>query len=201
MSFTITDLVAAVQRAQAAMPVLEDELNRADSRLGDGDTGGMLARVIGSLAAADVAAAPDLGAAFALYAKAASSATGSSLGTLFMTALMSFSRATKGKGELPLSEFGAILLIARDDMLKRGQSALGDKTVIDAVDAVGAALAGLDSRPELQQAARAAATEVLDRFRGELNKVGRARMFGEQSRGTDDPGMLAFARLVDIVSG
>ncbi len=201
MPITATDLAVAIARAKAAMATLEAELNLADSRLGDGDTGGMLARVVDSLVDVDVAATPDLGAAFAACARAASAATGSSLGTLFMTALMTASRATTGRSELPLDELSGVLLAARDAMLRRGQSRLGDKTVIDAIDAVGAALAGATDREAAVAAARVAAAGILARYRDEPSKVGRARMFGEQSRGSDDPGMLAFARLVDAVTG
>jgi dihydroxyacetone kinase-like protein len=39
MGFTISDLSVAVERAHAAMSLLEQELNAADAKLGEGDAG------------------------------------------------------------------------------------------------------------------------------------------------------------------
>ena len=46
-------------------------------------------------------------------------------------------------------------------------------------------------------AADRATNQALDRFRELPNTLGRARMFGATSIGLDDPGMLAFRRLLD----
>jgi dihydroxyacetone kinase-like protein len=194
------DLAIAAARSHAAMATLEQELNAADAKLGDGDTGGMLARVIERLAAVEAKAGDDLGKTFGAYAQAATAATGSSLGTLFATALLVFGRATKGTTELPPRDFARLLGDARDAMLKRGQSELGDKTVIDAIDAVARATAGIDDWAALSAAAGRSAKVVLAEFNDRPCKIGRARMFGDKSRGLDDPGMLAFVRLTDAVS-
>lgn len=190
----ISNLNAALARIMAAMPVMEHELNAADAKLGDGDTGAMLARVLGKISECPVNAEGDLGKSFAAWAQAAAMATGSSLGTLLATGLMTFAKAARGKSALDAGEIGPILLDARDALLKRGQSALGDKTVIDGIDAVGEAL---NRGGDPIQAADA----VLERFRDQPCRIGRARMFGDQSRGLDDPGMLAFVKLTRLVAG
>ena len=46
MGMRVNDVAGAVERAHAAMAYLEQDLNEADSKLGDGDTGSMLARVM-----------------------------------------------------------------------------------------------------------------------------------------------------------
>lgn len=201
MGLSPASLAAAVARANAAMPGLEQELNAADSKLGDGDTGGMLARLVGSLAKAQAPADADLGATFSAYARAAATATGSSLGTLFATALLTMSKATKGKSEVPWSELSPLLESAREAMMARGGAKLGDKTVLDALDAVAAAVRGLDDPAAIGAAATKAADDALDQFRGQPNKIGRARMFADASVGLDDPGMLAFARLTKVLAG
>ena len=198
---TAASLARAAARARAAMPALEQELNAADAELGDGDTGGMLARVIDRLAMVPADDAGDLGRAFAAYAQAAMSATGSSLGTLFATGLMAFAQRAKGRSGLAPADFGPALAAARDAMLKRGQSSLGDKTVIDAIDAVATAVADKADWQDVAAAARQSAAATLAAFRDRPCRIGRARMFGDKSRGLDDPGMLAFVRLLDIVSG
>lgn len=210
---TVAHIAAGIVRARARMATLEAELNEADARLGDGDTGGMLARVIDRMAeqpldvtkagdakAGDGAGGDDLATAFSLLARAAAAATGSSLGTLVATALLTMAKATRGTPELRWADFGPVLGQARDAMLARGGASLGDKTVVDAVDAVAQAVSGIDDPSTLRAAAMAAAGSALAEFRDRPCKVGRARMYAERSIGHDDPGMLAFARLVEALT-
>jgi hypothetical protein len=93
------------------------------------------------------------------------------------------------------------MLAVRDQMMVRGGAKLGDKTVVDMVDAVGSTLDGVTDAATASARARAAADATLDAFRDQPNRLGRARMFGERTIGLDDPGMLAFARLLDGIAG
>ncbi|ODT81768.1 MAG: Dak phosphatase [Pelagibacterium sp. SCN 64-44] len=199
MALTSTHLRRAVSRVVAVLPALETELNEADSRLGDGDTGAMLARVVQAMDAAAPADGEEVGAALSAYAKATMGATGSSLGTLIATALMTISRQTKGREQVPWSELADLLAQARDAMSARGGASLGDKTVLDALDSVARALVGLDQPEGIQAAAQTAARATLEEFRDRPNKMGRARMFADASKGLDDPGMLAMVRIVEAI--
>lgn len=198
-TFDVRDVKAVVGKAAAAMVGLEQELNAADAKLGDGDTGGMLARVISAIDKAAIPSDEDIGACFSAYAKAAAVATGSSLGTLFATALMAFARETKGQSAVPVSELAPLLVKARDAMMARGGAKLGDKTVLDAIDAAAQALEGVGDTAEAKAKAVEATADVLVAFRGKPNKIGRARMFADQTIGLDDPGMLAFAKLCEAI--
>jgi phosphoenolpyruvate---glycerone phosphotransferase subunit DhaL len=200
MAMRITDIVTCVERAKRAMVTLKQELNQADAVLGDGDTGGMLARVIANMAQANVADAGDVGTGFATLAKVALAGTGSSLGTLLATGLMVFARETKGETEVSWARLGGLLGMARDAMIARGGAHLGDKTVLDGIDAVARACEGLSDPSAIASAARKAANEALEVFRDKPCEIGRARMFAEKSIGKDDPGMLAFASLTDAVT-
>jgi hypothetical protein len=81
-------------------------------------------------------------------------------------------------------------------MMERGKGALGDKSVLDIVDAVAKATEGMDDPAALRAAAEASADATLDDFRSRPARLGRARMFGDKTIGMDDPGMRAFQRLV-----
>ena len=199
MALTSTHLRQAVSRVLAVLPALETELNEADSRLGDGDTGAMLARVVRALDQAAPADGEDVGVALSAYAKATMGATGSSLGTLIATALMTISRQTRGREEVPWSELASLLAQARDAMSARGGASLGDKTVLDALDSVARAVVGLDQPEGIQAAAQTATRATLEEFRDRPNKMGRARMFADASKGLDDPGMLAMVRIVEAI--
>lgn len=199
MGITAESVAAAIRGAAQAARGAEAELNTADGKLGDGDTGLMLRRLFERLEAALPAGETDIGATFQALAKASSGATGSSLGTLVTVAMLTLAKPTRGRSEVPWPELSGLLSQVRDAMIARGGAALGDKTVVDSLDAVVRALAGAESSTTASQAARAAAAAALEEFRSKPNRIGRARMFGEKSMGVDDPGMLAFARLLDGV--
>ncbi len=197
MPITVRSLITAVERSHARMASLEDVLNAADALLGDGDTGSMLARVMERMAATDLSAVTDVGAAFSALAKATMSATGSSLGTLIATALLSFAKATRGRTEVPWSELSSILEQAVEAMCARGGASLGDKTILDGLHSIAQSLAGIDDEAAASSAAETGARIALEQFQSQPCKIGRARLFPEKSTGAHDPGMLAIALLLE----
>lgn len=201
MSITIQTLRTALDRAHEGMGSFSDVLNAADAKLGDGDTGTMLARLIGTLQAVDIESAPDLGAAFMSLAKAGASSTGSSLGTLVITGLMTAGKASAGKQAIGWDELSQLVTQVRDAAMARGKAELGAKTIIDGLDALSKGLAGQTSAEGVATAASLATRGALDMFRDRPSAMGRARMFGEKSIGLDDPGMLALALIVGAISG
>ena len=201
MAITQETLATAIDRAHARMASLTDTLNAADAKLGDGDTGTMLARLISTFAAVDVRTAPDLGAAFMALAKAGAASTGSSLGTLVITAMMTAGKASAGQQSIGWDRLGALLASIRFAAMARGKAELGAKTIIDGLDALASATEGKDDPRTMAIAASAAMRAVLDEFRPRPCTMGRARMFAEKSIGLDDPGMLALAELVWAIAG
>lgn len=189
---------AQVARALFSGP-LEQELNAADGKLGDGDTGVTLRRVFDRVAQAAEAPADTLGAAFLACARAGAGATGSSLGTLCAIALMDAGKATQGEAAVEWSRLGSMLQSALEAMMKRGRANLGDKTILDTLHAIAEATAGLTDLDQIKPTALDAAQAALEAFRSQPCKMGRARMFGEKSIGIDDPGMLALTRLVQAL--
>jgi dihydroxyacetone kinase-like protein len=200
VTITTNELRHAALRARDAAALAQDDLNAADGRLGDGDTGVMLRRLFEAIAAAIPDRETDIGGVFQACAKACASGTGSSLGTLVTVAMMTLAKATKGRSELAWNELGPLLASVRDQMMARGGAKLGDKTVVDMIDAVAIAVTDAGTRERASDAARSAAIETLDAFRNRPNRLGRARMFGERTIGLDDPGMLAFSRLLTAVT-
>ena len=196
MPITVQTLRDAVARSDARMERLEDPLNAADALLGDGDTGSMLARVIEKMAATDLAATSDVGAAFNTLARATMSATGSSLGTLLATALLTFAKSTKGRSEVPWSELSGLIEQAIEAMKARGGASLGDKTILDALHRIAQSLTGIDDASAVALAAETGARAALEHFQPLPCKIGRARLFPEKSTGAHDPGMLALHLLL-----
>lgn len=191
---TAADVKRATLRLAKGAEAAADSLNSADGLLGDGDLGVTVSRGWQAAAAQDLP--EDVGLAFLALAKAFQAAASSSFGTLTATGLMSAATACKGKKEIPWREVPALLTNARDAMMKRGKGELGQKSVLDMIDAIAIATAGLEGPVELLAAGRQACESTLSSFRDKPNGLGRARMFGEKSIGVDDPGMLALQVMI-----
>ncbi|WP_306222880.1 dihydroxyacetone kinase subunit L [Bosea beijingensis] len=200
MAMDVASVAKALERAVVGLRQVEQELNVADGHLGDGDTGGMLRRLFERIAQDAPTEAPDLGAYFGAVAGTAAGATGSSLGTLVALGLSTMARRLAGQSESSYATLGDHLLAAVEKMQAAGGASLGDKTVLDALEAVANAIKGEDDPATLGTKAVVAAQSALDAFRPLRCKVGRARIYGEKSVGLDDPGMLAVARLTDHLS-
>jgi dihydroxyacetone kinase-like protein len=84
-------------------------------------------------------------------------------------------------------------------MSQRGKGQLGEKTVLDTLEAARSAMEGLSDPAALLDAADRAVSECIERFRQQPSRQGRARIFGENSAGKDDPGMVAFKRMIEAL--
>lgn len=198
MALTTTNLADGLKRIAAHMETVADELNTLDGQLGDGDLGVTMTR--GGRALLDILPTlpADVGMALMACAQAMTKVSGSSYGTLLATGLLAAAKATRGRTEVPWSETAALLRTALEAMMTRGKASLGDKTVLDALDAAATAAEGKSDPGEILRAATAAVEATLDRMRNMQAKIGRARIFGERSVGLDDPGMRAFR---DVLRG
>lgn len=201
MSWTVADLRGAAARLKEAMAREFDALNAADGALGDGDLGVTLAR--GTAAVDELAPGlpADLGQALLACAQAFTRTSGSSYGTLMATGLMAMAKALKGREAVEPSETSALVALARDAMQARGKAELGGKTVLDSLDAVAGATAGLTDPAQIASAAIAGAEAAQRNLRDRPATVGRARIFGERTIGMDDPGMLAMTAIVRAIAG
>lgn len=191
---TVADIRDAISRVQRQVRQSAEDLSARDGQLGDGDLGITLEKAFNRLAEIAPALPDDLGKAFAAAAAAISKVSSSSFGTLLATGLLAAAKQTLGKTEIPTTAVPDLLRAACQKMSERGSAALGDKTVLDTVDAAARAL---DSHPEDSvSAVITAVDETLALFRDRECKIGRARIFANRSVGLDDPGMVAFRVMV-----
>lgn len=196
MTLAKADLIEAIDRVTAAMERDFDELNAADGALGDGDLGVTLTRGMRAISDMKDDLPDDFGMALFQCAQAFTKSSGSSYGTLMATGLMTAAKTLKGQTEFDAAQISNLVAAARDKMQERGKAELGGKTVLDSLDAVAQATAGLDRPDALADAAAQAVDQALDDIRDKPATIGRARIFGEKSIGMDDPGMLAMQRIV-----
>ncbi len=196
MALTSKALADGLTRIAAHMDTVADALNALDGQLGDGDLGVTMTR--GGRALRDVLPTlpDDVGMALLACAQAITKVSGSSYGTLLATGLMAAAKATRGRTEVPWEETASLLHAALAAMMARGKASLGDKTVLDALDAAARAAEGQSDPGEILAAAAAAVDATLEQMQGMQAKIGRARIFGERSIGLDDPGMRAFREIL-----
>jgi len=112
-------------------------------------------------------------------------------GTLFMRCGMVF----KGKTEINLEDIITAFKSAMEGISKRGGAVLGDKTLLDALNAIALSLEESKNQgEELLDAfkkASAAAVEMRETTKGWTAKRGRQSFTGDRSIGTYDPGIVA----------
>ncbi|MFN7996641.1 MAG: dihydroxyacetone kinase subunit L [Bryobacteraceae bacterium] len=190
----------AIERLHPAMAAAAAELNELDGALGDGDLGITLSRAAQRLLEDRPNLPDDIGAALVRCSQAFTRVTASTYGTLLATGLMSVAKATRGRTSVPWPEFSSLLGAALKAMSDRGRGELGDKTVLDAIEAARRATEGLGDPDGLVAAAGGAVQAALDEFRDRPFRQGRARIFGEKGLGRDDPGMVAFLRIVESLA-
>ena len=191
--------IAATKIAQL-MEESADELNAADGLLGDGDLGITMVRGFREIIEVRDSLPDDVGMALFQCAKAFTKSSGSSYGTLLATGLMSVAKKKKGQQEIQVEEISALLNDALDAMKQRGKAELGDKTVLDVIAASSQAAKDQSDGSSVLKAINDAVTSTIDEFRSRQSKIGRARIFSEKSIGLDDPGMLAFRKMLEALS-
>ena len=125
-------------------------------------------------------------------------------GTIWGTAFLRAGMSAGAKTELTREDVIALFRAAIEGIKKRGESDLGDKTLLDAlvpaVDELERALKAGDDAGAAIQAAAVVARESAEATRPMLAKRGRAAYTGERSIGTLDAGAVAIAVLFEAVA-
>lgn len=190
-------LRAALGRWCDALDAAVPELNALDARLGDGDLGTTLSKCAANVRALTWSS-DDIAGVLKSCAQACAKASGSSFGTLLAVGFLSAAKSIGSRQTLDREAIVAMLRAAQQALAARGGAAVGDKTMLDSLQALGDALAAAQEGDlaSLRHVARQATQQALDTLRERPNRIGRARMFAQASIGLDDPGMVAVHRMV-----
>jgi dihydroxyacetone kinase len=168
------------------------ELDRLDAVTGDGDFGSTLAR--GARALLQDPPTGDAAAVLRAASERMAAAMGGSSGAFVGVGLLRAARALQdapADGPLEATVIGAAVRAGADGITEYGGARPGDKTLIDALDPVAAAL-------EAGEPGRAvdAAREGADATGEMAARVGRSSYAGERSKGAPDAGATAVAAIV-----
>ena len=178
-----------------------------DAVVGDGDFGFSLARGFEIvLAEFDSFDRTDVGTFLKKIGVTITSRIGGTSGPIWGTAFMRAGASAAGKTELTNRDVVEMLRAAIEGIKARGQSDVGDKTLLDslqpAVDSLEAELSGGASGRAALTAAAATARKEAEATKEMIAKRGRAAYTGERSIGSVDAGAVAvavmFERLAEV---
>jgi dihydroxyacetone kinase phosphoprotein-dependent L subunit len=197
------DEVELVVRTMAQTAVDNEKyFGDLDAVVGDGDFGYSMARGFELvLADFDNFDRSDIGTFLKKIAVVITGRIGGSSGPIWGTAFLRAGAVSAGKTELTTDDVFAMLSAAIEGIKQRGQSDLGDKTLLDAlvpaVDVLEESLAGGDDAGTAIEKAAAKAREQAEVTKELVAKKGRAAYTGERSMGTLDPGAVAVAVMLE----
>ena len=176
----------------------KDELCEMDAQMGDGDLG--LTMHKGYSALPDLirenAEPGDIGKTLMKSGMKMASVVPSTMGTLMSSGVMEGGKALKGKSEIGPAELSTYLTAFAAGIQKRGKCALGDRTILDAVDAgakkaAAAVEAGAADLETVINAAVEGAAEGVEATKEMTPKFGKAAVFAAKAIGTSDQGAVA----------
>ncbi len=194
------ELRALLDKAFEILAESVDELRDLDAAVGDGDLG---VTVRGGTSAGRQAmrSLPDAATpaeVLRALATAISSANPSSFAALVATALLAASRSVATSASLTRDDVVTMAQQATAAVEKRGKSAIGDKTVLDALIPSVRALEAATSDDDLA-AMIAAARRGIDETTPSVARRGRAAWLGERAQGHPDPGAVAYLRFLEAL--
>jgi phosphoenolpyruvate---glycerone phosphotransferase subunit DhaL len=190
--------MALVSVCDAMQESIED-LTHADQAIGDGDHGLGIGR--GFRAARDAVSGQvfdDVGAVLDKFGLAMLTSMGGASGAIYGTLFRRGARGLKGRPTFDTEALALFLEQGLAGVRERGGAAVGDKTLVDALQPAAEAARAAADRPlaEALAAAAAAAGEGLERTRDMRATLGRARALGDRAIGHVDPGALSFTLMV-----
>jgi phosphoenolpyruvate---glycerone phosphotransferase subunit DhaL len=193
-----------MREIDASVRVERDHLIQLDAAIGDGDHGTNMVRgfeaVVQALAA-DPGSPP--GKLLILAGRTLVSTVGGASGPLWGSALRSGGRVLGDEATFDARQLVEVLAAALASVKDLGTAALGDKTMVDAlepaVETLRARVAAGDPLPGALEAAAAAAEAGMRATIPIQARKGRASSLGERSIGHQDPGATSTTLIVQAL--
>ena len=175
----------------------KEELCDMDAKMGDGDLGLTMDKGYGALPQL-IKENSEPGDSGKTLMKAGMKMAGlvpSTMGTLMSSGVMEGGKALKGKTEFGAEELSVYLTAFAAGIKKRGKCELGDRTILDSVDAgaksaAEAAAAGKTMEEVIEAACQGAAAGV-EATKDMVPKFGKAAVFAAKAAGVADQGAVA----------
>lgn len=175
----------------------KEELCDMDAKMGDGDLGLTMDKGYGALPdlIRENTEPGDIGKTLMKSGMKMASLVPSTMGTLMSSGVMEGGKALKGRTEMGAEELSIYLTAFAAGIQKRGKCQLGDRTILDSVDAgakkaAQAASEGKDMAGVIEAACEGAA-EGVEATKNMVPKFGKAAVFAAKAAGVADQGAVA----------
>lgn len=195
-TITKEKLIDLLLSIEATMAEAKAHLIELDSAMGDGDLG--LTMYSGFHAVAEevqVLEETDMGKLLMKLGMKMNAVVPSTMGTLVSTCFVKAAPKAKGKTELTLADLVVMGRAAIEGVMQRGESKVGDKTMLDAlypaVEALAKAQAEGKTLAAAHEMAYQAAVDGVEKTKTMQSVHGRAAYYSEKSIGRQDPGATA----------
>lgn len=201
-SLTKEDVKAMLLLACERIIAAEPRLSEADRNLGDGDHGlGMQRGMTAAREKLNAGEPESIEKAFSTVGMAMMSSMGGASGAIFGTFFRNGGKALAGQEAFDAASLAAFLQAGVDGVKSRGGAAVGDKTVVDAMEPAAARAAEVASSP-LPDAIAAVATAAeggLEASKALVAKFGRAKTLGEGAIGFPDAGAMSVTVIINAM--
>jgi dihydroxyacetone kinase-like protein len=194
------DFVALLARLKALMEEKKEFLIELDGKVGDSDLGLTMSKGFAAAAEAVAGTAEPAGKLLAKAGMAIARSAPSTMGTLVATGFMRGGKALEGVEAAGTPELRRFWRAFLDGVVERGKAKPGDKTVVDALGPLVAALEGAEASGAplgaALDAAVAAAARGVEATKDMVSQRGRAAAFQDKTRGILDAGATVALMLV-----
>lgn len=175
----------------------KEELCDMDAKMGDGDLGLTMDKGYGALPQLikENTEPGDIGKTLMKAGMKMAGLVPSTMGTLMSSGVMEGGKALKGKTEFGAEELSVYLTAFAAGIKKRGKCELGDRTILDSVDAgaksAAEAVAAGKTMEEVIEAACQGAAAGVEATKDMVPKFGKAAVFAAKAAGVADQGAVA----------
>jgi dihydroxyacetone kinase-like protein len=201
-SLTLAETGAMLRQVAQGMIACQDLLSEADRVTGDGDHGvGMRRGFEAVLAALDSLEFGDLKELFFKTGMALITSVGGAAGIIFGTWFTGGGKGLAGKQVFDGQALSLFMQGGLKAVQERGKAKAGDKTMVDALLPVCAALEGYaeNSLPEALRRAALAAKAGAESTKEMVAGLGKARSLGPRTLGYIDPGALSASLILEFM--
>lgn len=178
-----------------------DLLNRLDAALGDGDHGTSISTAFAAaVAAIEALQEPSLSAIWLTTAKALMNRMGGASGAIFGAFFLKGVASLRDVDRVSNILMAALLAAGLESVKARGKAAVGDKTMVDALEPAVVAFDAADDYTSAWAAAAIAARSGAESTRDLVARQGRAKFLGERAIGQQDPGATTIALMFEAAN-
>jgi len=193
-SLSTEEVTAMLLQVCDSIIAAEPVLSEADRNLGDGDHGlGMQRGMTAAKEKLQSAAPESIEKAFSSVGMAMMSSMGGASGAIFGTFFRQGGKALAGREAFDAEGLSLFLQAGNDGVKSRGGAAVGDKTVVDALEPAAVASAEVKDKSlsDAFEAVSSAADSGLEASKAMIAKFGRAKTLGEAAIGFPDAGAMS----------